>query len=589
MIVKYEIDFKDALKNIYQLKLRFKAITGQVTLSLPSWIPGSYMIRNFAKNIVWVEAKDVNKNEFIPVKPLDKDSFFISCQADDELEVSYQVYAFDGSVRSAYLDSERAFFNGTSLFLKVHGSEKAKHELTLKPGLKFDKFRVATGMPRATGTEKYNFGTYFANSYQEFIDYPFEIGTFTSFEFKLADINYHMIISGKNYADLEALRAHLSKICNEHNQFWTEVPFKEYWFLTKVSPNSYGGLEHRNSTALICSTFDISGDLNDDSYLTFLGLCSHEYFHAWNVCRLKPAEFKNLDLQRENYTTQLWFYEGITSYYDDLALYNTKLIDREKYLKILNKTLSRVDRGAGQLKQSLLESSFYTWTKFYLQGADALNNITSYYTKGALCALWLDLKIRFKSEFKFSLKDLMRKLWHEQRAEGTSLKGVMVELEEMVDGELAYELSILLAAPDSIYFEKVFSDFGLKEHKHQADLESAFNKNSNTKLEHKTLGFTYAQQADGYLIKTVLEGSPAAKAGLYPGDLLVACDNLQLSKNKLTKILENLSVTDKVSFSLFRNQELKHIELEFNAKQYNYISELEIVNLDKLAKWLIHQ
>ena len=382
-------------------------------LFLPAWIPGSYMIRDFARNIVTIEAWQ--RSDKIPIEKLDKQTWI--CPAEKgELTIAYQVYAWDLSVRSAYLDTTRAFFNGTSVFLKVLGKESEPCEVNIlpPPGERYRHWKVATTLPRHDSSY-YAFGKYHAENYDELIDHPVEIGDIVYSSFEVAGIPHDVVISGRHSTDITRLCNDLKPICEQHSAMFNGLPHIErFLFIVFAVGDGYGGLEHRSSAALICKRDDLPmlscSDMTE-GYRQFLGLCSHEYFHLWNVKRIKPEVFKNPDLSKEVYTTTLWAFEGITSYYDDLALVRSGRVTTESYLELLARQITREKRGSGRSKQTLSESSFDAWIKFYKQDENAPNSMISYYNKGALVALALDLTIRRGTGGEKTLDDVMRYLW----------------------------------------------------------------------------------------------------------------------------------------------------------------------------------
>ena len=373
---------------------------GQV-FQLPAWISGSYMIREFARHIGTISARCGGKP--VAIRKLDKHTW----QADPvegALELSYQVYAYDLSVRGAYLDGQRGFFNATSLCLSVEGFEDSPCELEIeKPRSEvYQDWRIATSLTAGDGEmAAHGFGRYRAPNYDELIDHPVEMGRFERVCFEACGVPHEFVVSGRFKADLNRLAQDSKKICEWHiNLFGTPAPFDRYVFMLYVGKDIYGGLEHRSSTALMAERDDLpqSGDeAIGDGYLRLLGLISHEYFHSWNVKRMKPASFAPYDLTQENYTRLLWAFEGITSYYDDLALLRSGLIDQERYLGLLAEVISGVERVNGRTKQPLADSSFDAWVKHYRQDENSPNSIVSYYTKGSLVALALDLLIRHES------------------------------------------------------------------------------------------------------------------------------------------------------------------------------------------------
>ncbi|HZF18510.1 MAG TPA: peptidase M61, partial [Burkholderiales bacterium] len=296
--------------------------------AMPAWVPGSYMIRDFARHVVSIRA--ASGNRVVALEKLDKHTWRAQPVAGP-LTVSFEVYAWDLSVRGAHLDTRHGFFNGACVFLRVLGQESAPCELEiLRPmGARYRNWRVATAMPRK-GARPYGFGTYVTGDYDELIDHPVEMGEFSLARFRACGVPHDIVITGRYRADLARLQRDLKRLCEHHIRFIGEpAPMKRYVFLVTAVGEGYGGLEHRASMALLCSRDDLprEGETEvTERYRTFLGLASHEYFHSWNVKRIKPAAFAPYDLDRENYTTLLWAFEGITSYYDDLALVRCGLI-----------------------------------------------------------------------------------------------------------------------------------------------------------------------------------------------------------------------------------------------------------------------
>src|ERR1700761_5111810 len=386
---------------------------------LPVWIPGSYMVREFARNIVTLRA--VNEaGRKVRIEKTDKHTWQVA-PVKGALTLRYEVYAWDLSVRAAHLDDTTGFFNGTSVFLSPLGHEEAQCVVDIqKPeGAAYRGWRVATALPEARGTKRYGFGEYHAQNYDELIDHPVTLGEFALATFSAHGVPHDIVIAGRVVGlDMARLSADLKRICEAQIALFEpktrKAPVDRYVFMTQAVTDGYGGLEHRASTALICNRGDLpvqGRDAASEGYRTYLGLCSHEYFHTWNVKRIKPAAFAPYDLKQENYTSLLWLFEGFTSYYDDLVLVRSGVIKRDDYLTLVGKTVGGVLRGSGRRKQSVAESSFDAWVKYYRQDENASNAIVSYYTKGSLVALAFDLTIRAQTQNRKSLDDVMRLLW----------------------------------------------------------------------------------------------------------------------------------------------------------------------------------
>ena len=461
--IHYRIEIADLHAHLFRVTLTVAQPQPQQALSLPVWIPGSYLVREFAKNLQQLRASQGGVR--VPVVQHDKQRWHVACDSTQALQVQYEVYANDPSVRTASLDAARGFFNGTSLCLAVEGQLDQPCTLAIdapENRATCADWQCATALfPLKINSQ--GFGLYRAEDYDELVDCPVEMGTFWSASFNAAGVPHRFVVAGAAPSfDGKRLLADARKICQAAIAFWHgkgKPPFKSYLFLLNAVHDGYGGLEHRNSTALICARADLprtSAPHTSDGYTTLLGLISHEYFHAWNVKRLRPSEFTHYDYTQENYTELLWFFEGFTSYYDDLLLRRAGLIDEASYLKLLTKTAHQVLQAPGRQLQSVAQASFDAWIKFYRLDENTPNATISYYTKGALVALCLDLTLR--REGRSTLDDVMRALW--QRCQGgpmaeSDLRAVLqalagrpfdAELDAWVHSTAELPLAELLAA-----------------------------------------------------------------------------------------------------------------------------------------------
>ena len=509
--VGYVVRALDLHAHLFEVTLTITQPAADQVVSLPAWIPGSYLVREFAKHLQGLQARQGNK--LVAITQRDKCSWQIHAKAGKALVLSYQVYAFDSSVRTAWLDTQRGFFNSTSLCLRVHGQEDTPHHLTLiDAGLPKD-WQAATALP-AQRVSKHGFGDYLAASYDELVDSPVELGPFWRGEFVAAGIPHHFIVSGAPASfDGTRLLADTRTICEAEISFWHgkqphQAPQRHYLFMLNAVHDGYGGLEHRNSTALICKRADlprhgqaVSGTPSD-GYTTLLGLISHEYFHTWNVKRLRPVEFARYDYAQENYTELLWFFEGFTSYFDDLLLRRAKLIDNAHYLKLLAKTINQVLQTPGRQVQSVAQSSFDAWVKYYRQDENTANATVSYYTKGSLVALCLDLSLRHGG--KTSLDAVMRALW--QRCQGGPMTqdDLLAVLAELSGRSYAAELQQWVHGTADLPLKKLLKLHGIHFEEEPAPLPDQ-------------LGLKLNEQ-QGIRVKSVLRGSAAEQAGFAAGD-----------------------------------------------------------------------
>jgi len=592
--ILYTITPKDLAGHLFEVTLTVAAPdpAGQV-FSLPAWIPGSYMIREFARNIVQIHAE--SQGDAIALRKVDKHTWQAASCAGP-LTLRYEVYAWDLSVRAAHLDQTHGFFNGTSVFLRAEGQEDVPHVVDIRrpDDEACGSWRVATALPELKA-KRYGFGTYVAADYDELIDHPVEMGNFALTTFKAHGVPHDIVITGRvPNLDIKRLADDLKKVCETQIALFEpetrRAPMRRYVFMTLAVGDGYGGLEHRASTALICSRSDlpvIGKKEMTDGYRTYLGLCSHEYFHTWNVKRIKPDVFAPYDLRVENYTTLLWLFEGFTSYYDDLVLVRSGLIDEKDYFKLLAKTINGVLRGSGRSKQSVAQSSFDAWVKYYRQDENAPNAIVSYYTKGSLVGLALDLTIRSQTKGKKSLDDVMRALWerfgrdfYEISAEsgrGISEAEVEALFDEITGLSLKRTLRRFVHGTEDLPLAKLLSPFGVA-------------LAGSRKEARPSLGARITKDGNDSKLANVYEGGAAHRAGLSAGDVLVAIDGLRVTAGNVDILLNRLNIGDTVTIHAFRRDELLCVEAVLaadDAPQMNLTAEMKPAAAARLrAGWL---
>ena len=535
-------------------------------LSLPAWIPGSYMIRDFARNILWLQAQ--SNGQPVAVEKLDKQQWLCD-PCDGPLTITYRIYAWDLSVRSAHLDQTHGFFNGTSLFVSIEGQTEVPHWVTLKKpeGLAWS---VATTMPPLE-VDMDGWGRYQCDDYDALIDYPVEMGVFDWFNFDVCGVPHAIVLTGSHNADGARIAHDLARICEHHSRFFGEEnpPVDEYLFLTMVVGDGYGGLEHRDSCALICSRDDLPRKGEEEvseGYRKFLGLCSHEYFHLWNIKRIKPAAFTPYQLDAETYTRQLWAYEGITSYFDDLALVQCGLISRQSYLELQGQTLTRLQRNRGQALQSVTESSLDAWTKFYKQDENANNAIVSYYTKGAVIALMIDRYIRQQSGHTRSLQQVMQQLWQYFGKPGIGTEEASIEwlCHQAAGGEIPL-LESMLYSTEPLEVAPLLKAFGIQWQLRPTLSGSDQGGTSASSIPQSWLGAHFKTVPHGLEVTRITDEGPAQQAGISAGDRIIALDQLQVSEETLKNALYQRPPGSSLRVHLFRRDELMELEVTLQA------------------------
>jgi len=551
-----------------------------LTLSLPAWIPGSYMIRDFARNLVRIAAADASGRPLALVKR-DKQTWELAeppLLATSSIHVRYQVFGWDLSVRAAHLDTTHAYFNGPSLLLRVQGRDDRPCAVDLVPpaGDAYADWRVATSLT-SLGAPPLGFGTYGAEDYLDLIDHPVEMGRFDLVRFEVRGVPHAMAISGRHRTDGARLAGDLGRICEQQAALFGELPIDRYLFLATAVGDGYGGLEHRFSTSLLCSRDDLprpGEGAPSEGYRRFLGLCSHEYFHLWHVKRIRPRVLMQGGLACEVHTRLLWAFEGITSYYDELALVRCGVIDSPAYFQLLAETISRVMRTPGRRVQTLAESSFDAWTKFYKQDENAPNAIVSYYAKGALVALALDLTIRRDTQGTRSLDDVLRALWerHGRPGVGVEERGVERLAAEVTGLDLDTFFAQALDSTEDLDIQGLLATVGvemrLRPAKGPKDLGGWVERfdvprqdpgrDPNQEL---SLAVRLKPGIPEAVIQHVLSGGAGERAGLAPGDTVIAVDGLRVTAESLERLVSQGGLSSNpgepaLRLHIFRRDEL---------------------------------
>lgn len=563
--------------HIFNVSLAFQPRKFEVQqLIMPAWLPGSYTIRDFARHVIEIKLSEESLNYYKvqklnsyswQVEPLES-TFLESSQEAPYIMLEYQVYAWDRSVRGAHLDTTHAFMNLSCLALMVVGQEDGPHQVQITMPVLDEpaNWRVATTLtPHEIAGS--GFGWYSANSYDELIDHPIEMGEFERLDFIANDIPHQIIISGQHKGDSERLKEDVKKIVETHHQLFNNhptiiSPFKNYIFLLTLVSEGYGGLEHRSSTALIAARanmprrapyFKLSTEYKD-----LLSLFSHEYFHAWNIKCIKPAVFCPYNLTEPQYTEQLWAFEGITAYYDDLMLVRAGVISAADYFQMVADKITQL-QTPGQTKQTLAQSSFDAWIKFYKPDENSKNSGVSYYTKGMLAAFCFDMMLRELTQDSVDLDKIMRTLWANY-IPGKGLAEGTLEL-------LLYEASNKSFAMKDLIYSALHTTqlLPLQESLNTIGLHLAWGLTDEAATV--SLGIIIVPSSSQELvIQTVFDNSAAMKAGLSAKDVLVAIDGLRVA-NLLTlqKILESYQAGESILVHAFRAEVLMTFTVHLTA------------------------
>jgi predicted metalloprotease with PDZ domain len=581
--ITYRITPKNPAAHLFEVVLTIKDPAPQQTVWLPVWIPGSYLVREFARHFVSVDASTARGAAH--VTKTDKHSWCIDTNGDD-VTITAVVYAWDLSVRAAHLDQTHAFFNGPSVFLAVQGREHEPCDVIIEPPSdpRCEGWKVATTLPavdvKATGPTG-GFGRFCAKDYDELCDHPVEMGTFDLVEFVAGGVPHQMVVTGRARFDKERLAKDLARICDEQIKLFHpdgKAPFERYLFLTMAVGDGYGGLEHRTSTALVCKRDDlprVGMTEMSDGYRSFLGLCSHEYFHLWNVKRIKPAAFAPYNLKAEAYTQLLWAFEGLTSYYDDLALVRSGVITLDSWLELLGQTTTRVLRWAGRHKQNLVDSSFDSWVKYYRQDENTPNSQVSYYTKGSLVGLALDVTIRAATNDEKSLDDVMRLLWArygdnvDGNNPGVPEDGVEKAASEVAGIDLTPFFDEYLRGTNDVPLGGLLEAYGIRFNTRPLDSDTDAGGKAGKKDADKrgSLNVSLGNGDDGVHLSVVHDGGAAQAAGLSAGDVIIAIDGLKASKGSFYRVIGERSPGERIHVHAFRRDELFEVDVVVGAPE----------------------
>ena len=564
-MLHYQIEFDDYRQHLIHVTLRFVADPTQV-LSLPTWIPGSYLIREFSKHIESVRAYD-EEGRLLEIQKFEKNKWRLFNTDHELITVEYDVYAYDLSVRGAYVDQTRLYVNPACACLGLEGQEDKAVEVELFLPDELKHFQLATGMA-SKSLVKGRF-TLKAKNYAELIDAPFELAEQTRFGFEANGIPHEFVVSGKHAMNAARMQQDIEKICATEISMFGSAPFSNYTFMTMATANSYGGLEHPNSTSLISPREDLpkanEPEEPSEDYQRFLGLCSHEYFHSWLVKFIRPENFVNYDLNKEGYTSLLWIFEGFTSYYDDLILLRSGVISQASYIKLLKTQIDRYLQNPGRFVQSVSESSFDAWVKFYRQDENSNNAGTSYYNKGCLVALCLDLGLRLRGS---SLDALMCKLYENAQKGIQVHERTIVELcNELTGDNWIEQINHLINTTDELPLDQLFPEFGL-----------SYSLKNDKSLP---LGLKLVEKPEGVLVQSARRDGAAAQAGLSAHDVIIAIDGLKATMKLVEKYAKQ---EGSYSILAFRRDELMSFDVKAAGSELTEV-ELKVEDQAKAEKW----
>jgi len=545
--VRYRVGLDRRREHLYDIEVRFPASPRPLDVWLPVWTPGSYLVREFARHLQELRAFDGTTREPLPVGRLDKCTWRIGTPAGGETVLQYRVFARELSVRTSHLDETHGFFNGANLFVTSDAFRTApcSVELVLPEG-----WRSFCALPERDGALH-------ARDYDELVDSPVELGPHSVLDFTAAGKRHEVVIWGAGHHDAARLKRDLSAICDAEASLFGGLPFERYLFIVHLTDQGRGGLEHAASTVLLFPRFHFKPK---GRYEEFLSLAAHEYFHLWNVKRVRPKALVPFDYRREMHTELLWAMEGITSYYDTLMLRRAGLIDARRTLERFGEAITTIESQPGQRIQSLAESSFLAWIKHYRPDDNSPNSAVSYYVKGKVVALLLDLHLRVATDGSRSLDDLMRLLLERHGAEGVPEDGVEAAALELGGPSLAPFLANAIHGVAELDYS-ILDRAGLVLRRRSK--RGPGDKGGVPDGDEDSRGWLGAEVKGGEraLVSTVYTGSPAAQAGLSAEDELIAFDGFRVTASSLNERLQERHPGERVQLTLFRRDQLREVSV----------------------------
>jgi predicted metalloprotease with PDZ domain len=561
--IAYTVSMSKPATHLLEVEMRVKwpQMPTQLDLKLPVWTPGSYLIREYARHVQDFSVKDASGAALSWTK-INKNTWAVDAKGVTEIVAMYRVYANELTVRTNELNDEHAFWNNGALLMFVKGQLKLGTTVKVNPA---KNWRVATGLPALDGAVN----TFRAADYDVLYDSPFEVSDFKEIKFDVQGKPHRYVITGEGNYDLNRLAADTAKIIEECFKIFGELPYDDYTFI--VNTRGGGGLEHLNSTALQTNRF---GFKPDSHYKKFLYLVAHEFFHAFNVKRLKPDVLGPFDYENENYTRLLWVAEGMTSYYESLVLRRAGLITDKEFLSGKASAIQQLQTRPGRFETSLEEASFDAWIKYYRQDENSINNQISYYDKGEIVSMMLDMTIRSASGGAKSLDDVMRHLYAESYKKNKNFTPVDFQKAcEMIAGKSLDDFfTKYIRGRDEIDYNSIAGPFGLELEAIESNAGRAY------------IGADMVEKSGRLNIRTVPANTPAYEQGLNSGDQIVAVDGYRASRTFLQRYTAERKPGDKIKLTIFRFDKLIEITLMLGAntrRDYSFASVAEPTELQQ--------
>jgi predicted metalloprotease with PDZ domain len=532
-----------------EMRLRWPSARQTVDVKMPVWTPGSYLIREYARHVQDFAAKSGTAP--LAWSKTSKNTWRIDAKGASEVVVSYRVYSNELTVRTNELNDEHAFWNNAALLMFPNGHLTAPSTVTVRP---YGNWKIATGLPKVAGQPN----TFRAANFDVLYDSPFEVSDFAEITFNVQGKPHRIVITGEGNYDLRQMAKDVARIADEGYKIFGEFPFEDYTFI--VNLRGGGGLEHMNSTALQWNRW---GFKPQGRYNGFLNLVAHEYFHLWNVKRIRPDALGPFDYENENYTRLLWVAEGMTSYYESLLMRRAGIITDHEFLEEKASMIEQLQARPGRFETSLEEASMDAWIKYYRQDENSVNNQISYYDKGDIVSMMLDISIRTASGGAKSMDDVLRYLYNEFFKKGRNFtpEDFQKTAEMMAGRSLDDFFSKYVRGEGEIDYDGIVRSVGLKANVSEPGRSRAY------------IGADLAEESGRLTIRSVPADTPAYEQGLNTGDQIVAIDGYRAGQTFLQSYLGEKKPNDKVRLTIFRFDKLRDVTFTLGAnlrKEYSF-------------------
>ncbi|MFZ4729854.1 MAG: M61 family metallopeptidase [Pseudanabaena sp.] len=530
-----------------------------IDLKMPVWTPGSYLVREYAKHLQDFEAAN-ETGQPLSWQKISKNHWQIKCGSNNSIiKIRYRIFCNELTVRTNHIDRTHAFLTGAAVFMYV--PEYQQQPYTVEIGEIKENWQIATPLPKVENAEN---NLFYAKDFDTLVDSPFEIGIHNRYEFTVQDKPHSFVVWGEHNADMQRIVKDTAEIVAVEAEMFGGLPYDRYDFILHTS-NGFGGLEHKNSTVLL---YNRLGFRKEESYLQFMNLFAHEFFHTWNVKRIRPKALEKFDYDQENYTSSLWFSEGTTSYYDQIFPLRAGLYDAKHYLKLVSKAITRLQTTFGRNVQSLYESSFDTWIKLYRPDPNTHNNQISYYLKGEMVSMLLDLLIRVKTNNLRSLDRVMQIMW--ERFGKDEVGFSEADLHEVIETVAGFDLSTFWN--DYLY--------GNKELDYNYYLEPFGVELRTSRQDIPFMGLSLKSKNGIPEVEKVEFGSPAQKAGISTGDMVIAIAGIRVTAESFNERLRDFAAGDAISVTIFHQDLLHTVEVTLQEPVCN---QFELVQIDNAS------